>query len=420
MSARTPVTDRATPRARAAAPPASIAVIGFTGAQLAPGGAKRLAEAGLVAGGRRGLDAHAPAGVPWVRLEGDLDAALARIAKAEGPVAVLASGDPGFFGIGRRLTERFGPERVEILPGPSSVTLAFARAGLPWDDALVVSAHGRAPQPAVAAARAHPKVAVLTEPGFTPADLARALCGGPDRRIVVAERLGEPAERLVRGTPAQIARMGFADPNVVLVLDPSRAGGAKRSLWPPRTPAGWALAEERFDHREGMITKAEVRALALARLGPGVGDLIWDVGAGSGSVAVECARLGAAAIAIDRDADACARARANAAAHGVDVEVVEGAAPAALGALPDPDGVFVGGGGGQLATLVEVAAARARRAVVVALATVERVTTAMERLEAGGLEVEAVMLQASRLRRLGGGHRLAAANPVFVASGRRR
>src|SRR5204863_4090628 len=146
----------------AAAPPASIAVIGFTGAQLAPGGAKRLAEAGLVAGGRRGLDAHAPAGVPWVRLEGDLDAALARIAKAEGPVAVLASGDPGFFGIGRRLTERFGPERVEILPGPSSVTLAFARAGLPWDDALVVSAHGRAPQPAVAAARAHPKVAVLT------------------------------------------------------------------------------------------------------------------------------------------------------------------------------------------------------------------------------------------------------------------
>jgi precorrin-6Y C5,15-methyltransferase (decarboxylating) len=150
-----------------------------------------------------------------------------------------------------------------------------------------------------------------------------------------------------------------------------------------------------------------------------VGDLIWDVGAGSGSVAVECARLGAAAIAVDRDPDACARARANAAAHGVDVEVVEGAAPVALGALPDPDGVFVGGGGNQLATLVEVAAARARRAVVVALATVERVTTAMERLEAGGLEVDAVMLQASRLRRLGAGHGLAAANPVFVASGRR-
>ena len=420
MSARAVVTDRPTSGATVPAPAATIAVIGFAGARLAPGGAERLGEARLVAGGRRALGEHAPADVPRVRLEGELEAALDRIAEAEGPVAVLASGDPGFFGIVRRLAERFGPERLEILPGPSSVALAFARSGLPWDDALVVSAHGRAPEAAVAVARAHPKVAVLTEPGFTPADLARALCGGPDRRIVVAERLGEPAERFVRGTPAQIARMDFADPNVALVIDPARAVAARRSQWPPRTPDGWALAEERFEHRDGMITKSEVRALALARLGPGVGDLIWDVGAGSGSVAVECARLGAAAIAVDRDPQACDRARANAAAHGVDVQVVEGPAPAALDALPDPDAVFVGGGGGELATLVDVAAARARRAVVVALATVERVTMAMERLEAGGLEVETVMLQASRLRRLGAGHRLAAANPVFVASGRRR
>jgi precorrin-6B C5,15-methyltransferase / cobalt-precorrin-6B C5,C15-methyltransferase len=418
MSARAGVTDRPTPRAGAAA--ATMAVIGFAGAELAPGGAERLAEAELVAGGRRALGVHAPAGVPRVVLEGDLEHALARIAEADGPVAVLASGDPGFFGIARRLAQRFGSEHLEVLPGPSSVALAFARAGLPWDDALVVSAHGRAPHAALAAARAHPKVAVLTEPGFTPADLARALCGGPDRRMIVAERLGEPAERVVAGTPAQIAGMGFAEPNVVLVIEPSRAVSARRSLWPPRTPPGWALAEEHFDHRDGMITKSEARALALARLGPGLGDLIWDVGAGSGSVAVECARLGAAAIAVDRDPLACRRARANAAAHGVDVQVVEGTAPAALDALPVPDGVFVGGGGSDVATLVDVAAARARRAVVVALATVERVTLAMERLESGGLEVEAVMLQASRLRRLGTGHRLAAANPVFVASGRRR
>ena len=353
------------------------------------------------------------------RLAGDLDPALVRIAETSGPVAVLASGDPGFFGIVRRLARRFGAERLEVLPAPSSVALAFARAGLPWDDALVVSAHGRAPHAAVAAVRAHPKVAVLTEPGFTPADLARAISGGPDRRILVAERLGEPAERLVDGTPAQIAGMRFADPNVAVVVDPSRAVGPKRSVWPARTPAGWALPEERFEHRDGMITKAEVRALVLARLGPGVGDLIWDVGAGSGSVAVECARLGSAAIAVDRDAGACRRARANAASHSVDVEVVEGEAPSALEALPDPDGVFLGGGGRELAALLDVAAARARRAVVAALATVERVTTATDRLAAGGLEVEAVMLQASRLRPLGAGHRLSAANPVFVVSGRR-
>lgn len=419
MTARALAARRRRTRAEESAPAATIAVIGVAGGALAPGGAQRLATAALVAGGERQLAAHAPPGVPRVRLAGDLEPALAEMAHARGPVAVLASGDPGFFGIVRRLARRFGGERLEVLPAPSSVALAFARAGLPWDDALVVSAHGRMPRAAVAAARAHPKVAVLTEPGFTPADLARALCGGPFRRMLVAERLGEPAERVTRGVPAQIARMRFADPNVALVIDPARAVGPKQAGWPPRTPAGWALPEERFEHRDGMITKAEVRALALARLGPGAGDLVWDVGAGSGSVAVECARLGAAAIAVDRDPAACDRIRANAAAHGVDVQVVEGEAPATLEPLPDPDAVFVGGGGRQLAAVLEGAAARARRAVVVALATVERVAMATERLRAGGLEVEAVMLQASRLRPLGAGHRLEAANPVFVAWGDR-
>jgi precorrin-6Y C5,15-methyltransferase (decarboxylating) len=420
VSARAVVEGRLGSPAQCAGPAATIAVIGVAGNDLAAGGAARLAAAALVAGGRRQLAAHAPPGVTRVVLDGDLEPALARIAATRGTVAVLASGDPGFFGIARRLARRFGPQRLEILPAPSSVATAFARTGLPWDDALVVSAHGRAPHAAVAAARAHPKVAVLTEPGFTPADLARALVTGPQRRMVVAERLGEPAERLTEGTPAQISGMRFAQPNVALVLDPRRAVATRRPAWPPRTPAGWALGEERFDHRDGMITKAEVRALALARLGPGVGDLIWDVGAGSGSVAVECARLGAAAIAVDRDPDACRRARANAAAHGVDLQVVDGKAPQALEALPDPDGVFLGGGGSELPALVDLAAGRARRAVVAALATVERVTMATERLEAAGLEAEAVMLQASRLRRLGAGHRLAAANPVFVAWGRRR
>jgi precorrin-6B C5,15-methyltransferase / cobalt-precorrin-6B C5,C15-methyltransferase len=420
VSARALIKGRPAAPGQPAGAAATIAVIGVAGDDLAPGGAECLAAAELVAGGGRQLAAHAPPRVERVLLDGDLEPGLARIGAARGPVAVLASGDPGFFGIARRLARRFGPQRLEILPAPSSVALAFARAGLPWDDALVVSAHGRAPDAAVAAARAHPKVAVLTEPRFTPADLAGALSAGPQRWMVVAERLGEPAERLTEGTPAQIAGMRFADPNVALVLDPSRADAPKRSAWPPRTPVDWALGEESFDHREGMITKAEVRALALARLGPGVGDLIWDVGAGSGSVAVECVRLGSAAIAVDRDPDACRRARANAAAHGVDLQVVEGEAPGALEGLPDPDGVFVGGGGNELPALVDLAVARARRAVVVALATVERVTTATERLEAGGLEVDAVMLQASRLRRLGAGHRLAAGNPVFVAWGRRR
>src|SRR5206468_242461 len=136
----------------------------------------------------------------------------------------------------------------------------------------------------------------------------------------------------------------WPEPAVVLALsDVDGDVGWLAGVRPP--PAGWALPEPAFAHRDSMVTKAEVRALVLARLGPRVGDLVWDVGAGSGSVAVECARLGAAAVAVDRDPAACDLVRRNAGGFGVPVEVVLGAAPAALAALPDPDAVFVGGGG---------------------------------------------------------------------------
>jgi precorrin-6Y C5,15-methyltransferase (decarboxylating) len=168
-----------------------------------------------------------------------------------------------------------------------------------------------------------------------------------------------------------------------------------------------------------MITKAEVRALVLARLGPGTGDLIWDVGCGSGSVAVECARLGAAAIAVDHDADAVALTGRNAEAHRVPVRAVHGRAPEVLAGLPDPTAVFVGGAGAELDAVLDLCAARARRVVVVTLALVERAGPALERLASAGLETEGTMVQASRLRPLAGGHRLAAENPVFVLTGRR-
>jgi precorrin-6Y C5,15-methyltransferase (decarboxylating) len=398
--------------------PAPVTVVGLGAGELPALARERLARAELVAGGARQLDAHAPPGARRARLAADLAPALDEIAAGVGPSVVLASGDPGFFGIVRALAERVGPERLEVLPAPSSVSLAFARIGVPWDDALVVSAHGRAPAAAVNAARAHPKVAVLTAPGFGPAELARELTG-LDRLLVVAERLGEPDERVVRGGPDEVAAGAWDDPNVVLVLDSSALVGPKGRGWPPSAPHGWALPDEAFEHRGGMITKAEVRALVLARLGPGVGDLVWDVGTGSGAVGVECARLGAAVVALDRDPEECARARRNAERHGARVDVRRGEAPAALHELPDPDAVFVGGAGEALLDVVEVAAARAGRAVVVALATIERVVPAGERLAALGWEVETTMLHAARGQGIAGLHRLAGTNPVFVVAGAR-
>jgi precorrin-6B C5,15-methyltransferase / cobalt-precorrin-6B C5,C15-methyltransferase len=397
-----------------------IAVLGVDGGALPSESAELLARATLVAGGRRHLDALAPPGAERLALTGELEPALDALAAHEGPACVLASGDPGFYGIVRALSARVGAEALDVRPAPSSVAVAFARLGLAWDDALVVSGHGRDPHAALAAALRHPKVAILTAPAAPPAWYAERLAGS-GRALAVAMRLGEDDERIVRGTPEELARTTFAEPNVLVVLDPAAAGSNGRArVWPPRTPAGWALPDEAFEHRAGMVTKAEVRALALARLGPGTGDLAWDVGCGSGSVAIECARLGAAAIGVDRDPEAVALAARNAAAHGVPMQVVEGAAPEALRALPDPDAVFVGGGGADLDAILDLCCARARRAVVVTLAIVERAGPTLGRLGAAGLEAEATMIHASRLRPLAGGHRLAAENPVVVVSGVRR
>ena len=396
-----------------------ISVIGLDGGPLSAEARELLEGATLVVGGRRHLAALGIESARAAVLQGDLSEALGQIWELAGPVVVLASGDPGFFGIVRLLGERFGVENLRVSPAVSSVALAFARAGLSWDDAMTVSAHGRDPRCALNVCRAHPKVAVLTSPEFGPAELARELEGW-GRAFLVAERLGEPDEGVFRGEAAEIADMHWRDPNVVLVLDEKRAVGGRGWVSSGvRSPRRWALPEDAFERRSGMITKPETRALVLARLGPGPGDLVWDVGAGSGSVAIECARLGAAAVAIERDAQSCARIRKNADRHGASVRVVEGEAPEALHGLPEPEAVFIGGSGGDFEEIIKLCAVRARRAVILALITLERVVPAGEILEGCGLEVETTFLQASRTKSVGALRRLAAETPVFVVSERK-
>jgi precorrin-6B C5,15-methyltransferase / cobalt-precorrin-6B C5,C15-methyltransferase len=437
-----------------------ITVIGLDGSPLSPEAAKAIAAASLVVGGRRhlaaaGLPPAGPAAAgpaaagpaapgsagqlmarPRIVTLGPLEPALDALAAHEGDAVVLASGDPGFFGIVRALRER-GLACV-VWPAASSVALAFARAGLPWDDAVVVSAHGRDLGRAVNVCRAHPKVAVLTAPGQGPAEVGAALAGW-SRRLLVAEALGTPEERITECSPADAAERDWTDPNLVLVLagEAGHPAGFPRNhlshashgmgwcwpgwcwpgwCWPgwagEGQDPGWALAEEAFEHRDSMVTKAEVRALALARLGPRPGLLVWDVGAGSGSVGVECARLGAAVIAVDRDPAQCARVTSNAARHQVDVRVVSRAAPGALNGLPDPDAVFVGGGGTDVVSAV---AARRPARIVVALAAVERAGPVCDVLAAAGYPADGTLLQSSRLARLPDGtHRLAATNPVLL------
>jgi len=384
-----------------------VTVIGFDGGPLSETATATLESAVLVAGGRRHLDAVTIPETTQTLVISRLDETLDAIASRTGPVAVLASGDPGFFGIVRAMRERGITPRV--IPAVSSVALAFARLGIDWDDALVLSAHGRDPRQVMAAALAHPKAAILTAPGGTGLGTELSAAG---RTVYVAERLGHPGERVTRYTPGE----SYADPNVLLSLDPAAPSSVRWLAGHPGAPgAGWALPEDEFEHRDSMITKSEVRALVLARLGPAPGQVIWDIGAGSGSVAVECARFGAWAIAVESDPAQCARIRRNAARHGVYLRVREGRAPAALDGLPGPDAVFAGGGDN------EVLAAALRREpsrAVVTCASVDRVAAVRDLLSQGGYATDAALLQSSRLSPLPNGSlRLAATNPVFVLWG---
>ena len=383
-------------------PELPIVVVGVTGdAPVGP------LDVDLVVGGGRHLS-----GLPGrhVVIDGPLPPVLDAIAAEPGRVCVLASGDPGFFGIVRALADRFGPESLDVRPAPSSVSLAFARLGLPWDDAVVASAHGRPLGDAARRAMGATKAAVLTSPDSPPEALGKELLalGAGHGRAVVCSRLGTASEQVVEVDLEALAA-GTWDPlSVVVLLEGSRDVAARPSL-------AWGLAESEFDHRDGMITKSEVRAVALGKLGLPPCGVLWDVGAGSGSVAVECALLrpGLRVLAVERDPAEVGRITANVTAHGVAVEVVEGEAPGVLGGLPDPDRAFVGGGGLEVLDAV-LARLRPGGRVVAAFAALDRAAAAAERLG------QVVQIGVSRGRSLpDGGIRLAAENPVFVAWGPR-
>jgi precorrin-6Y C5,15-methyltransferase (decarboxylating) len=384
----------------------SVTVIGLDGGTLPPGASQALAGAQVVVGAP-----HQLAAVPVPTVARVLGPAQLDELPDTSPAVVLASGDPGFFGIVRTLRAR--GLRPVVLPARSSVARAFALLGRSWDDVAVVSAHGRSLRRAVNVCRAHHAVAVLTGPDAGAAEIIDGLAGWR-RTVLVAEDLGGPNERVRRfdGGPVR-------NPHLVLCLADENAVPARSWIvgGEPVPPiAGWALAEVEFSHRAGMITKSEVRALALARLAPGPGRLVWDLGAGCGSIGVECARLGAAVIAVERDPGQCARLVANAHAHGVDVRMVEGHAPAAVKGLPEPDAVFVGGGGPEVVRV----AAQASPRVVVALAALDRVAPCRAALREAGHHVDGVQLAASRFAELPDGTvRLAATNPILLLWGRR-
>lgn len=393
----------------------SVTVVGLHGGHwYGPSAEAALRSADLLVGAARQHADLAHAQLPgepvelWGKLDELVELCIDRSAQGD-HVCVLAAGDPGFFGIVRVLAARLGAGALEVHPAPSSVSLAFARAAVPWDDAVVATCHGRPLQSSVDAVLAHPKVAVLVSRDNPPEALGQALveAGCDDRGVWVCSHLGEDGERVHRTDLAGLAA-GTFDPLSVVVLVAPDAGVA------PTAGTGWGRDHASFEHRAGLITRAEVRAVVLGKLDLPPSGVLWDVGAGSGSVAVEAARLvpGLQVVAVERDAESCEQIRRN--GRGTAVRVVEGAAPAALADLPDPDRVFVGGGGIDVLDAV-LARVRPGATVVATYAVLDAAVAAADRL--GSL----VQVQLSRGVPIGPERRLrlAAENPVFVVWGNR-
>lgn len=313
--------------------------------------ARRLiASAPVVFGGARHIELMSPLITGETRqwlspFERSVEAVLERRGK---PTVVLASGDPFFYGVGATLSRRIAAAEMTVVPAPSSFSLAASRLGWPLQETTVLSLHGRPID--LIRPHLHPgrKILALTSDGRGPAELAALLqaSGFGQSELAVLEALGGPQEKVSRQNAAGFALSSVNDLNICGIEVKAEAGA--RIL-----PLSAGLADDLFEH-DGQITKREIRAMTLSALSPRHGELLWDIGAGSGSIGIEwmLADPSLRAIAIEASSERAARILRNAANFGVPtLTIVEGEAPDALAGLPTPDAIFIGGGGGDAGVL---------------------------------------------------------------------
>ena len=342
------------------------------------------------------------------------------------PMVVLASGDPLWFGIGRLLLQRFGAERLRFQPAPTSLQLAFARIGRPWQDASWISLHGRDSEPLAAALqRRPPALAVLTDPGRGGAEAVLILlrASGLQRAygVWLCEKLGHPDERVRRLDPeGPLVELGDPLQLVLLIAEPPAPPANPQDL--PLFGIDDGLWLQHAD-RPGLMTKREVRVQVLADLELPARGVLWDLGAGVGSIGLEALRLRPSLDlwALERRGGSAALIAANAERLGVSpASIQEGQAPEALSGFPDPDRVVIGGGRERQAVLqVVLARLRPGGLVVIPLATLESLAELKAPLQASGLRISVSQHQSWRGAPLADGTRLAPMNPVLVLKGKR-
>jgi precorrin-6Y C5,15-methyltransferase (decarboxylating) len=334
-------------------------------------------------------------------------------------IVILASGDPLFYGVGSLALKIFGADFCGFIPQPSSVQLAFAAAGLSWSDATCLSVHGRSIEGLCQRMRRLNKVALLTDADNSPRRIALHLLEYHDSAwdALVCENLGSTEERVRKFNLDMLSQCLDISPLNVLILTRSASWRCP--------PAFHSEPEEAYARRMpklGLITKREIRVLSLAALQPGSQDVIWDIGAGSGSLAIEASRLASEGrvFAIECEEESQAFCAENILKHGADnVRLIAGEAPAALEGLDHPDAVFIGGSKGKLDALIHIIWERLNPGgrLVINAVTMENVGQTVATLNSMGLAYDVRLVQVARSSLLAGKyHRYEALNPIHIFS----
>ncbi len=413
------------PSAAASIPKIHILGLGDDGLDgLSPTARQIVDRADLVVGTPRLLELAATEKSRQLVVGSDLDSAAAQIAAAaDKRIVVLASGDPLFYGVARFFCDKLGKDRFDVVPHVSSMQLAFARVKESWEDAYLANLYKGPVDRVFDAIRVAEKVGLFTSDELTPAKIARELL---DRRITyfrayVCENLGSRDERVTHGELSDIAAQEFSPLNVMILV--------RKPNVPDKETDGQALrmfgnSDDVFLQsrpKHGLLTPAEVRCIALAQMNLRRDSVVWDIGAGSGSVAIEAAQLADAGkvFAIEMDVDDHQLILSNATRFGVtNLDAVLGRAPEAWGNLPNPDSVFVGGSGRTVKRIVELAFERIKPGgrIVASVGSIENLAALNETLSARTADAQVWMINVARgtyqLERV----RFEAINPSFVVA----
>ncbi|WML29137.1 precorrin-6y C5,15-methyltransferase (decarboxylating) subunit CbiE [Neobacillus sp. OS1-32] len=349
-----------------------------------------------------------------VAIKGNLEQLLERLQKEPKNTVILASGDPLFYGIGNKLSSSIG---LEIYPHVSSIQLAFAKIGEPWQDAYVTSIHGRSMKGLAQRIDGKSKVAVLTDKVNTPVALADYLLsfGMNEYRLFVAENLGSETEKSGWYNLEEVRKKEFSPLNIVIL---------KKSGLAPRWPVG--INDEEFFQRKpekGLMTKKEVRLLSLAALGLQADSIVWDIGTCTGSLAIEAARIAREGIvyAIEKNINDLANCQKNMMKFRADLTLVHGKAPDGLSPFADPDAVFIGGASDALSPILDVCCDRLRPGgkIVINAATIEKLNDAVTMLKERKFSVSITLVQISKSKPVLQLTRFAAYNPIYIITGTR-